>query len=296
MNLLVGAIIVVASVLGGYAALGGNLGVLWQPFEAVIIIGAALGAYIIANPKRVLSDTIHTLREVFRGSKHKRDDYLELLSCLYTLLRTARTKGMLSLEKDIENPKESPLFLQFPSVLRHPRAVLFITDYMRLMSLGAERSHEMEGLMEEELHVLQKEYYRVAKALHVTAEALPALGIVAAVLGMIKTMGSIAAPPEVLGHMIGGALVGTFLGVMLSYGFVGPLAGAAHRMRDEELKYFQCIKAALVAYLHGSAPAICVEHARKVLYSEVQPTFYEVEEVTTAATSRLGVDKTARAA
>lgn len=288
MNLLLGALIVIGSVLGGFAAMGGNLAVLWQPFEVVIICGAALGAFIIANPRRVIQDTGQVIRELFRGTKHRQDDYLELLGLLYTLLRTARTKGMLALEKDIEKPEESQIFQQFPGVMRHPRAIRFITDYLRLLSLGAERSHEIEALMDEELATLSKDLHRVSRSLHTVAEGLPALGIVAAVLGMIKTMGHISAPPEVLGHMIGGALVGTFLGVLLSYGFVGPLAGAAHRMRDEEAKYFQCIKAGLVAYVHGSAPAVCVEHARKMLYAEVQPSFYEVEEVTTAAAGRLG--------
>ncbi|MFC7335264.1 flagellar motor stator protein MotA [Rhodocista pekingensis] len=287
MNLIIGSIIVIGSVLGGFAALGGNLGVLWQPFEVLIICGGAVGAFVIANPSQVRKDTVSALRELFRGTRHKHADYLELLGLLYTVLRMARTKGLLSLEKDIERPEESQIFQQFPTVLRHERAVRFLTDYLRLMSLGADRSHEMEALMDEELSTLQKELQRVSHALHVVAEGLPALGIVAAVLGMIKAMGSIAAPPEVLGHMIGGALVGTFMGVLLSYGFIGPLAGAAHRMRDEELKYFQCMKAGLTAYLHGSAPAICVEHARKVLYSEVQPSFYDVEEVTTAAAARL---------
>lgn len=288
MNLLLGTFLVIVSVLGGYAALGGNLWVLWQPYEALIIVGAALGAFVIANPRQVIADTGRTVRDLTRGTKHLRADYLELLALLYTLVRAIRTRGMLALEKDIEDPANSPLFQQFPSVVNHPRALRFITDYLRLMSLGTDRQVEMEALMDEELHTLQKEMQRVPKALQVVAEGLPALGIVAAVLGMIKTMGAISAPPDVLGQMIGGAMVGTFLGVLLSYGFVGPLAGAAHRMRDEELRYFHCIKAALVAHLHGSAPAVCVEHARKVLYAEVQPGFHEVEEVTTAATSRLG--------
>ncbi|MFM2042801.1 MAG: chemotaxis MotA protein [Pseudomonadota bacterium] len=287
MHLLLGALIVIASVLGGYAAMGGNILVLWQPFEVVIIVGAALGAYIIANPIQVIRDTGQVVQELFRGRKHRQADFLELLGLLYTLLRTARTKGMLALEKDIEAPEQSAVFQQFPGVMAHPRAIRFITDYMRLMSLGNERAHEMEALMEEELATLSKDLHRVSRGLHTVAEGLPALGIVAAVLGMIKTMGSISAPPEVLGHMIGGALVGTFLGVLLSYGFVGPLAGAAHRMRDEELRYFHCIKAGLVAHIHGSAPAVCVEHARKVLYAEVQPSFHAVEEVTTAAAGRL---------
>ncbi|WP_114392741.1 flagellar motor stator protein MotA [Oleisolibacter albus] len=287
MNLVIGAIIVFGSVLGGFFALGGHLGVLWQPFELVIVGGAAFGAFVIANPREVIRQTGASVASLLRGGQHRRSDYLDLLALLYTVLRTARTKGLLGLEKDIETPEDSALFQQFPTVAQHTRALRFLTDYLRLMSLGADRATEMEALMDEELVTLNKEFQRVPKSLHTVAEALPALGIVAAVLGMIKAMGAISAPPETLGKLIGGAMVGTFLGVLLSYGVVGPLASAMIRMRDEEMRYFHCIKAALIAHLHGSAPAIAVEHARKMLYAEVQPSFYEVEEVTTNASQRL---------
>lgn len=288
MNLLIGATIVFASVLGGFLALGGHITVLWQPFEVLIVCGAALGAFVIANPWQIIKDTGTSLRALFRGTAHRRADYLELLALLYTVLRTVRTKGLMGLEKDIERPAESALFQQFPRTLEQDRAVTFMTDYLRLMSLGADRATEMEALMEEELVTLHKELHRAPRSLHTMAEALPALGIVAAVLGMIKAMGAISASPEVLGQLIGGAMVGTFLGVLLSYGVIGPLASAMNRMRDEEMKFFHCIKAALVAHLHGSAPAVAVEHARKVLFAEVQPTFHEVENVTTNAAQRMG--------
>ncbi|WP_029012283.1 flagellar motor stator protein MotA [Niveispirillum irakense] len=288
MNLVLGTVIVFACVLGGFLALGGHLSVLWQPFEAIIIIGAALGAFVIANPWRIVRETGASLVLLFRGGKNRRDDYLELLALLYTVLRTVRTKGMLGLEKDIERPHESPLFQQFPRFLKQERAIRFLTDYLRLFSLGADRPAEMEALMDEELSTMNKEFHRAPRSLNMVAEALPALGIVAAVLGMIKAMGSISAPPEVLGKLIGGAMVGTFLGVMLSYGIVSPLVAALNRMRDDDIKYFHCIKAALVAHLHGAAPTISVEHARKMLYAEVQPTFNEVEDVTTNATQRMG--------
>jgi chemotaxis protein MotA len=293
MNLLIGAVIVFASVLGGFMALGGHLSVLWQPFEAVIICGAAFGAFVIANPWEVIKDTGASIVATFKGTRHKRSDYLDLLALLYTILRTARTKGLLGLEKDIEHPQDSALFQQFPKVLEDKRALRFITDYLRLMSLGGDRAMELEVLMDEELHAMAKEFGRAPKALHTMAEAMPALGIVAAVLGMIKAMGAISEPPDYLGKLIGGAMVGTFLGVLLSYGLIGPMAAAINRMRDDDLRYFHCIKAALVAHVGGSAPAVAIEHARKMLHSEVQPTFHEVEEVTSNATQRMGGERKA---
>ncbi len=282
MLTIVGSIIVVVCTLGGYAALGGHLGVLWQPFEVVIIVGAAIGGYIIANPKPVLARTMKAIGQLVTGRRHSKESYLELISLLYTLFKVAKTKGMLTLEQHIEKPEESSIFQQFPTVAGNHHAMTFICDYLRLMSLGSEDPHTLEDLMEEEIETHHQEIYQVANAVQTMADTLPALGIVAAVLGVIKTMGSITEPPEVLGRLIGGALVGTFLGVWLAYGFVGPLASALKARYDAETKYFQCIKAGLLAHLHGYAPAISVEFARKALFSDVRPDFYEVEEATQA--------------
>ena len=282
MLLIVGALVVILCTLGGYTALGGHLAVLVQPFEVVIIVGSAIGAYIIANPKNVLSKTGKALGMALGGKRYSKEQYLELLSLLYQLFKVAKTKGMLTLEQHIEKPDTSSIFQQFPGIYQNPVALTFICDYLRLMSLGSEDPHTLEDLMDEEIETAHEESLQVSTALQTMADAMPALGIVAAVLGVIKTMGAITEPPEVLGHLIGGALVGTFLGVWISYGFLAPIASSLKAMSDAQNKYFQCIKAGLLAHLHGYAPAVSIEFARKVLFSEVRPDFYEVEETTQA--------------
>ena len=278
MFLIVGSIVVFVCVLGGYAAMGGKLGVLWQPFEVVIIVGAAIGAFIIANPKSVIGGSAKAVGAAMKGTPFKKDDYIELLSMQFQVFKLARTKGMLALESHVENPEESDLFQAFPKFHGNHHAVTFFCDYLRMMSLGSESPHEMEALMDEELETHHHEHEQLGSAIQTMADGLPALGIVAAVLGVIKTMGSITEPPEVLGKLIGGALVGTFLGVFVAYGFVGPLATAINARYEAEGKYYQCMKAGMLAYLHGYAPAVCIEFARKALLSGVRPTFYEVEE------------------
>jgi len=279
MGLIVGILVVIGSTLGGYMAMGGKVGVLWQPFEAVIIIGAAIGAYVIGNPTSVVKQTGSAIGKTLKGAQYKKEHYLELISCLYQILKVAKTKGNLGLEKHIENPQDSTLFQQFPGVMANEVALTFLCDYLRMLTLGSEDPHEMETLMDEEIEVVHHEHSEVAHALQTMADGMPALGIVAAVLGVIKTMGSITEPPEILGKLIGGALVGTFLGVWVSYGFVGPVAAKAKAVYDTEIKYLYCIKAALLAHMHGSPPAVSVEFARKALQSHDRPTFYEVEDM-----------------
>jgi len=285
MFLIIGAVIVFACVLGGYAAMGGKLYVLWQPFEAVIIVGAAIGAFIIGNPKSVLARSGKALGHAMKGPKYSKDDYLELLSLMYQVFKLAKSKGMLALEVHIENPEDSDLFAEFPTFNGDHHVVSFMCDYLRMISLGTENPHEIEALMDEELETHHHEQLQVAGAVQNMADAMPALGIVAAVLGVIKTMGSITEPPEILGKLIGGALVGTFLGVFVAYGFVGPMATMLKATYDAEAKYLQCMKAGILAYLAGHAPAICVEFARKALMSDVRPSFYEVEEAVNALPS-----------
>ncbi|HZH27177.1 MAG TPA: flagellar motor stator protein MotA [Azospirillaceae bacterium] len=282
MMLIVGLLVVVVCTLGGYAAMGGKLLVLWQPFELVIIGGAAVGAFLIANPRDVAIAAARGFGRAMRGAKFKREHYLELLTMQYQVFKVAKTRGLLALEQHIEKPRESTLFAQFPLFFNETHAVTFLTDYLRLMTLGSDNPHEIEALMDEEIETHHHEATQVAHALQIMSDGLPALGIVAAVLGVIKTMGSITEPPEILGKLIGGALVGTFLGVWLSYGFIGPIASILKQIADAELKYLQCMKAGLLAHLHGSAPAISVEYARKALASEVRPSFYEVEEACAA--------------
>jgi len=282
MFLIIGAVVVFGSVLGGFVAMGGHIAVLVQPFEAVIIVGSALGAFIIGNPKAVLSKAAKSFGQAMKGPRFTKDNYLELLSMLYQLFKLARTKGLLQLESHIERPDESDLFAQFPSFAENHHAVTFLCDYLRLITLGSENPHEMEALMDEEIETHHHEHSVVATAIQSVADGMPALGIVAAVLGVIKTMGSITEPPEVLGHLIGGALVGTFLGVFLSYGIIAPIASILKQTYDAETKYYQCIKAGLLAFMQGYAPAIAIEFARKALISNVRPSFSEVEEATAA--------------
>lgn len=282
MFLLIGAAVVIVCVLGGYTAMGGHLAVLVQPFEFVIIAGAAAGAFIIGNPKWILVRSAKGISQAMKGSAYKKEHYLELLSLMYQIFKLAKSKGMLVLEPHIENPEESDLFANFPHFHGNHHAVTFLCDYLRLISLGTENGYELEALMDEEIETHHSEHTQVAGAIQTMADGMPALGIVAAVLGVIKTMGAITEPPEVLGHLIGGALVGTFLGVFLAYGFIGPIATVLKSTYDAETKYLQCIRASLLAYVQGYAPAVAIEFARKALLTDVRPTFYEVEEAVSA--------------
>jgi chemotaxis protein MotA len=228
----------------------------------------------------VLKATAGGMGQLLKGARYNKESYLELISLLYSVFKLAKTKGMLALEQHVENPHESKLFQQFPAFAADHHAMTFLCDYLRLLTLGTENAHEMESLMEQELETHHHEKLQLATAIQTMADGMPALGIVAAVLGVIHTMGSITEPPEVLGHLIGGALVGTFLGVLLSYGFVGPIGKSLQNIYEAEGKYLECIKAGLLAHLQGYAPAVSAEFARKALLSTVRPTFYEVEEAT----------------
>ena len=280
MKFLIGAVIVFACVFGGYMAAGGHMDVIWQPLEFVIIFGAAVGSFVIGNPGTVLKGTAKALGKLFKGPKYKKAAYVELLSLLYAIFKLAKTKGMLALESHVEKPEESTLFQQFPIFAKDHHAVEFLRDYLRLMTLGTENPHEIEALMDEEIETHHHETGAISGAVQGMADGLPALGIVAAVLGVIHTMGSITEPPAVLGHLIGAALVGTFMGVFVAYGFVGPIASSLKSACEAEGKYLQCMKAGLLAHLQGYAPAVSVEFARKALLSDVRPDFYEVEQAT----------------
>jgi chemotaxis protein MotA len=278
MFVIIGCIVVVACTFGGYVAMGGKLYVLWQPFEAVIIVGAAIGAFIIGNTSAVLKGTVGALKASLKGPAYNKESYIELLGVLYQVFKLAKTKGNLAIEQHVENPHESTLFQLFPNFAKNHHAIEFLCDYLRMITLGAQNPHQIEALMDEELETHHQEHHQLASALQTMADGMPALGIVAAVLGIIKTMGSISEPPEILGKLIGGALVGTFLGVWISYGFLAPIASKAQATFDAEAKYLQCIKAGMLAHLSGSAPAVSVEFARKALLSGDRPTFYEVED------------------
>lgn len=283
MRLIVGILVVVASVFGGYAAMGAHLEVLFQPFEAVIILGAAIGAFVIGNPPAVLKGITGVFGALLRGSRYDKSAYLELLGLQYTLYKLAKSKGNLALEAHVENPKESSIFAQFPRFAKDHHAVEFMCDYLRMITLGTENAHELDALMDEELETHHQEREQMVGAIQALADGTPALGIVAAVLGVIKTMGSIDQPPEVLGHLIGGALVGTFLGVFVAYGFFAPMAQSLRSIYEAESKFYLSMKAGLLAHMAGYAPAVSIEFARKALMTDVRPTFAEVE----ASTSTL---------
>lgn len=281
MLVIIGSIIVIASVIGGYAGHGGNLAVLWQPFEVIIIFGAAIGAFLIGSPKSVLRGTVKAMGPMLKGPRHNKQSYLELLSMLYTTFRLAKTKGDLALESHVERPNESPLFQKFPGFASDHHALEFLCDYLRLLTLGTNNAHEVEAIIDAEIEAHHHEHTSVSDAIVTMADGMPALGIVAAVLGVINTMGSITEPPEVLGQLIGAALVGTFLGVLLSYGFFAPFGRAIAAAYDSETMYLQSIKAGLLAHMQGYAPQVSVEFSRKILPSNVRPSFQEVEETVT---------------
>lgn len=277
---IIGNIGVVACTLGGYVAMGGKLAVLNQPFEVVIIVGSGIMAFIIANSTHTIKTSLHDLKAIYKKDKYGKEEYLELLSMMYSVFKMARTKGWLSLESHIEAPEESDIFSQFPSFHADHHAMTFLCDYLRIISLGSENPHELEALMDAEIETLTEEKMHSAHAVQTMADGMPALGIVAAVLGVIKTMGSISEPPEVLGKLIGGALVGTFLGVWVSYGFMAPMANAIGERNSAELKYYHCMKVCILAFLQGAAPQVAIEFGRKILMHEAQPSFLEVEEAT----------------
>ncbi len=274
----IGIITVISCVFGGYVAMGGKLIVLWQPWEFVIIGGAGLGAFIIANPVKTIIACGTSLKRIVKRITLHKEDYVELLTLLNFLFKFTRTQGIMALEPHIENPQESNMFMEYPQFYANKHALGFLCDSLRLVLMGSEDVYQMEALMEEEIETFKKEGEHIASAFTALADSLPAIGIVAAVLGVIKTMGAITEPPEVLGALLGAALFGTFLGIFLSYGFVGPIAQSLHAVHEEDIKYLQCIKSSLVAFLSGVPPAIAVEHGRKMLYSEVRPTFHEIDE------------------
>ncbi|HVX82811.1 MAG: flagellar motor stator protein MotA [Devosia sp.] len=280
MRLIVGILILFGCVIGGYVAEGGNVAVLMQPFEAIIILGAAMGAFVIGNTGPVLKQSAKVFGTLFKGPRYNKAAYVELLGLQFSLFKLVQSKGVLALEPHIENPEASSIFQKFPTFAKNHHAVEFMCDYLRMVTLGTRNAHEMEALIDEELETHHQETERVVNAIQALADGTPALGIVAAVLGVIHTMGAISQPPEILGEMIGGALVGTFLGVFCSYGFFGPMAQSLRNIYEAEAKYMLSMKVGLLAHISGHPPAMAIEFARKMLMSEVRPTFAEIDEAT----------------
>jgi chemotaxis protein MotA len=281
MTMIAGFVFLLAAVFGGYSLAGGNFNIILHalPFEGMMIGGAATGAFVMANSMHAVKQTLAGFGKVFRGPRFNRSDYVEMLSLLYWFVRLVQTKGAMALEPHIERPELSPAFAKFPKIRANRHAVEIICDYLRMVGMNADDPHQIEDVMARELKKLREEEMHPSHAMQNMADALPALGIVVAVLGVIKTMASIDQPPSVLGAMIGGALVGTFLGVLLAYGLVGPMASRLKNIVDEETKYFEVIRAVLVAHLHGNAPQVSVETGRKMVPSSHMPSFQELEAV-----------------
>ena len=279
MLIFVGTLVTLLSVFGGYALEGGHLGALMQPVEVLMIAGAGLGAFILGNGMKTIKATLRVIPTLFKGAKYNKDVYMELMALLYVLLAKARKEGTLTLEADIDDPQKSPIFTQYPKILADHHIVEFLTDYLRLMVGGNMNAFEIESLMDEEIETHHHEGEAPAHALMKVGDAMPAFGIVAAVMGVVHTMASADKPPAVLGEMIAQALVGTFLGILLSYGFAQPLAAALEQRVASEGAYEQCLKAGVLAMYKGFSPMVSVEFARRVLPDEVRPTFDETEQL-----------------
>jgi len=278
MLLIVGLVVVIVCVFGGYMMHGGDLLLLNQPAEFIIIGGAALGTLIISTPTHVLHQMLAQMKNLL-APPASRKEFSTLLAMLYQLFRQAQQGGMMSLETHIENPKESAIFSQYPALLKRHDSIAFLADSVRVMIVGGISPHDFEALMVEDLDVRHRDALQPSAALAKVGDALPGLGIVAAVLGIVITMQAIDGPPSEIGHKVGAALVGTFLGIFLAYGFVGPIATSMeHRVHDEGF-YDQCIKAGLLATYKGCAPAIAVEFSRRAIPEEVRPTFEQAEQV-----------------
>ncbi|MDB5531428.1 MAG: motA [Devosia sp.] len=285
MRLIIGIIVIFASVLGGYTMMGGKVLVLFQPYEFLVILGAAAGAFVIGNTGPVLKQCLGIFSTLFKGPKYNKEAYIELLGLQFSLFKLVQAKGILALEPHIESPDTSTIFAKFPKFAANHHAVEFTCDYLRMVTLGSNNVHEMDALMDEELETHHQENERVVAAIQALADGTPALGIVAAVLGVINTMGSISEPPAVLGHMIGGALVGTFFGVFIAYGFFGPMAQSLKNIYESEAKYLMSLKVGLLAHISGQVPVMAIEFARKGLMSEVRPTFAEIDQATADLTA-----------
>ncbi|ACB96373.1 flagellar motor stator protein MotA [Beijerinckia indica] len=289
MGFLIGTIIAVGCMLGGFAAMGGHIVVIWQPWEFVIICGSALGTFIVANNVLTIKDTGRALGEAIMDKSLKQRDYLDVLGVLYTLMREMRGKARNEVEEHVDNPEESTIFQNFPRVLANKELTNFICDYCRLIIIGNARTHEIEALMDEEIETILHDTLKPYHAITIVAESLPALGIVAAVLGVIKAMGALDQSPELLGGLIGSALVGTFAGIFLSYGLLSPLANKIRATREKQSRLYIIVKQTLLAFMNGAMPQIALEHGRKTISSADRPSIDIVEnETVTGGTGKAG--------
>ena len=277
MFLIIGYVIILAAALGTYAV-HGSLAALWVPTEYIAIVGLAIGGFVAGNGPKAIKGTIAALPSIFKGSPYNKAYYVDVLCMLYEILAKVRKEGLMSIEGDIENPEGSPILSKYPAFTADHHAVDFLCDYLRMMVGGNLNAFEIENLMDIEMETHHHEAHMPAHVVSKVADGVPAFGIVVAVMGVVNVMGSVGQPPAVLGKMIGGALVGTFLGILVSYGFVAPVAGQLEQKVEESGKIYQCMKAVLLASMNGYAPQVAVEFGRKVLFAADRPGFAELEE------------------
>lgn len=278
MNIIIGIVVIIGCVLAGFILAGGKILALFQPLEVLIICGAAFGAMIISNPLSVTIGVLKSAGSLFSPSRFSKALYLELMALLHDIFNKIRREGLIAIENDIEDPHNSPIFSKYPMVSKDHHAVEFISDYLRIMVVGDMAAHELEALMEQELDGHHQETALVPMAIAKVADGLPGFGIVAAVLGIVITMGSLGGPPEELGHHVASALVGTLMGILFAYGFAAPFAMYLEHKAREEARFYECIKACLIASMNGVPPQVAVEFGRKVLYHSVRPSFKELED------------------
>lgn len=278
MLIIIGTLVVFGSVFGGYALAGGHLAALFQPIELLIIGGAALGAFVLGNTGKAQKATLKALPKIMARPKYTKAVYMDLMALLYDLLARARKEGLMSIEHDVDEPHESAIFANYPNILADQQVLEFMTDYLRLMVGGNLNAFEIENLMDNEIETHHHEGEIPVQCINKMADSMPAFGIVAAVMGVVHTMASVGLPPSELGVLIAQALVGTFLGILLGYGLIGPLASVLEQKLGESTKILQCIRVTLLSSINGYTPALAVEFGRKVLYSTERPSFSELED------------------
>ncbi|MGO9133193.1 MAG: flagellar motor stator protein MotA [Methylovirgula sp.] len=285
MGFIIGLVIAIGSIVGGYVAEDGHLAVIWQPMEFLMIGGSAIGTFVVANSLTTIKDSGKAIVEGIMGKSPHQRDYLDILGVLYSLMRELRGKARNEVESHVDNPEESEIFKAFPNILKDEQLTHFICDYVRLLIVGNAKTHEIEALMDEEIETITHDRLKPYHALTTMSDAMPALGIVAAVLGVIKAMGSLDQSPELLGGLIGSALVGTFGGILMSYGFCSPLAQKIKGTREKQLRVFYIVKQTLLAFMNGAMPQIALEHGRKTISSHDRPTIDMVENETVSGGS-----------
>lgn len=277
MNLVVGILVVFGCVLGGFAVHGGHLAALWQPSELLIIGGAAVGAMIIANPFRVTKKIVGAAPMLLKGSPYKKDHYLQLFAVMYELLTIARKEGMMGLERVIEEPAKHDLFKKRPLIVNDSHTLEFIQDYLRMIISGDMDQFQLEALMDLEIETHHHENEEPSGALSKISDSMPGFGIVAAVLGIVNTMSALGGPPEEIGHKVAAALVGTFLGILLAYGLLGPMSSAMERLARDESQFYVTMKTCIMGFVQGHPPQVAIEFGRKATPYPLRPTFYELE-------------------